>query len=1091
MINRSLQYTILLLAAVNAAAQTTDSVVSGRILNSETGDPLSGARIDAIQVTSNVAHSATTSNSGDFVLPLLSPGIYRIRIDAGEHYQPQEVHELELPVSSHLRLIGKLRPVEDVWEQRQRRSVFLQDQSTLVFFGPDVDNSRTGNFEANGGRKSTLESTISDVVDPRLLRELPLGGRDAYALLAVLPGVTSDTTTSRGLGLSVNGQRPSASNYLLDGLENNDYLVTGPLTAIAPEALQEYRISTNNFSAQYGRTTGFVANAVTRTGGENWHGLVYLYGKNEVLDANDFQRNAARLRRAPLKELQPGFALGGPLVKRWFVSAAFDFLRFRSRQDPLPYSVPSPEFSPPQGSPARTLLTEHPLDTGDVAGPVGVACQGSNTAPAFVSRVCLAPPDSLNRYLALPRLDYIPGGAKHYSARIAVSGLDRPDFGWTPYAGIRQPLRYDTARAGFTATTSIHSITNEARFGWNWQNLQFVPSNDGSPLLISAQDGVTLPGSPGVSSYQNRTSAGELLDNIVVARGAHILTAGGGVLLRRLNGSLRTMADGWYQFANLQAFADGKPQLLNFAASRLALPGVADPSFDRQYRYRQWFGFVQDSWRPTRRLTLNFGVRYEYPGAPVNTGATRDAIVELGTGVTFADRLKSASLVSQPSSSLYHADGNDWAARAGFALNVDSSGRTVLRGAFGIFYDRPFDNEWQVISNNSIVRATAAFGGGPVNFLAPLREVSNDFDGPPSFDRSFPRLTLYQPGIRTPYVESWFAGVQRQLTRNLMLDISVPGSAGHQLITTDIVNREFSLPPPAPPRNILRYLNPDLVRMAYRANQGQSQYRALTVTARYRGTRTYVQVSYSLSRSRDNQSDPLIGDVFNLGSSRTGFAPDSNPVEGFTRQFDSAADWGNSDFDQRHNLVSFATWQLPGPAATSLLGRLLRDWRLAEVTAIRSGLPFTVTTPGPGTSTILFNRANLKSGVPAFADQPGAGGRILLNYAAFGMPAGEALGNTRRNQFYGPGLFSSDISLARSVRLNGMGESVRLEFRADAFNFLNHANLNNPAALWSPDSAVGFGLARYGRAESAASFPILTPFAESGRQVQVLLRLFF
>ena len=144
------------------------------------------------------------------------------------------------------------------------------------------------------------------------------------------------------------------------------------------------------------------------------------------------------------------------------------------------------------------------------------------------------------------------------------------------------------------------------------------------------------------------------------------------------------MADGWYQFANLQAFAGiGKPQFLNFAASRVrAIPGVADPSFDREYRYQQWFGFVADDWRPTTRLTLNFGVRYEYPGAPVNQGATRDAIsVGTGAGGHFADRLRSAALVSQPSSSLYHADGNDWAARAGFALNADSSGRTVLRGA--------------------------------------------------------------------------------------------------------------------------------------------------------------------------------------------------------------------------------------------------------------------------------------------------------------------------------------------------------------------------------------------------------------------------
>ena len=336
-------------------------------------------------------------------------------------------------------------------------------------------------------------------------------------------------------------------------------------------------------------------------------------------------------------------------------------------------------------------------------------------------------------------------------------------------------------------------------------------------------------------------------------------------------------------------------------------------------------------------------------------------------------------------------------------------------------------------------------------------------------------------------------GVQRQLTHSLMLDINAPGSAGHTLITSDIVNREFGLPPPAPPHgNVLCVL----CQFRPRSDGVSRQSGAIAISGPNRHCalprpRTYVQVSYSLSRSRDNQSDPLIGDVFNLGSARTGFAPESNRVKGFTRQFDSAADWGNSDFDQRHNLVSFATWQLPGPAGTSLLSRVLRDWRLAEVTAIRSRLPFTVTAPRPAGSTILVNRANLKSGA-LFADQPAAGGRILLNYAAFGMPAGEALGNTRRRPVVDPGLFSSDISLARGVRLTGMGESVRLELRADAFNFLNRANLDKAdASGGSPDSAVGFGLARYGRTESAASFPILTPFAESGRQVQILVRLSF
>src|SRR5687768_7206385 len=120
---------------------------------------------------------------------------------------------------------------------------------------------------------------------------LPLAGRDTYTMLVTQPGVTSDAATARGLGLSVNGQRPSASNFLLDGLENNNYLSSGPLTAAVPEFVQEYRISTNNYSAQYGRTSGFLANAMTRSGSNAFHGFGYLYFKNEALNANDFQRN--------------------------------------------------------------------------------------------------------------------------------------------------------------------------------------------------------------------------------------------------------------------------------------------------------------------------------------------------------------------------------------------------------------------------------------------------------------------------------------------------------------------------------------------------------------------------------------------------------------------------------------------------------------------------------------------------------------------------------------------------------------------------------------------------------------------------------
>src|SRR5580693_8174143 len=179
---------------------------------------------------------------------------------------------MELPVAARLELEFRLRPLSDVWESGQYRSVFLPGTKTIVtFYGPDVDSSHSASFEATQGQRGALESKVSEVIDPAQIRDLPLAGRDVYTMLVTQPGVTADAATARGLGLAINGQRPSSSNFMLDGLENNNYLVTGPLVTVAPEQIQEYRISTNNFSAEYGRTSGFVANAITKPGTTAFH----------------------------------------------------------------------------------------------------------------------------------------------------------------------------------------------------------------------------------------------------------------------------------------------------------------------------------------------------------------------------------------------------------------------------------------------------------------------------------------------------------------------------------------------------------------------------------------------------------------------------------------------------------------------------------------------------------------------------------------------------------------------------------------------------------------------------------------------------
>ena len=179
--------------------------------------------------------------------------------------------------------------------------------------GPDVDTSRTSFIEAPRGAQGALEATISGVIDPREVRDLPLAGRDLYATLSTQGGVTSDATTARSLGLSANGQRPTSSSFYLDGVQNNNFLVTGPLASVAPEAVQEYRVSTNNFSAEYGGTTGYVANAVTRAGGNQWHGIGYFYMNDRTLNANGFQQNRLGFDKAGHRERQPGFQTGGPI----------------------------------------------------------------------------------------------------------------------------------------------------------------------------------------------------------------------------------------------------------------------------------------------------------------------------------------------------------------------------------------------------------------------------------------------------------------------------------------------------------------------------------------------------------------------------------------------------------------------------------------------------------------------------------------------------------------------------------------------------------------------------------------------------------
>lgn len=1088
------------LTATAALCQSTQGRISGTVRHPDSLTPPGAAYVYFCRISPAGAVTETgwvpADKLGRFTLPSLTAGEYRLRAQWAEQeqnpppgvcfppppgnpvFQAQEKHDLLLGVGARMEVDFDLRPSREVWDSQSASRLTSNKQMVVRYFGADARVMRSGAVDTAPASRQWSGPTVSYDLDPRALQRLPLAGRDAYGLLALLPGVTASTATGRGLGLSVNGQRPTASNYILDGAENNNFLLTGPLAALAPEMIQEYRVSTSSWSAEYGGSAGFLANAITASAVDRWHGVAYFNLKNDALNALNYRNVPGNRPQLPEEEAQFGAHSGGALIRhRLLFSAGFEHYRSRSLRPEEKFTVPAPGFVRSlleNSGPASVLFRRFPLPTAD---------PGNGNTTTFKAHRSV----SFDRSTALARADYL-FGQNRLTLRAALNQFDWPDFAWYPYPDFTSGLTQPAANIALHLTSSFTpSFTQELHAAWSNSALRWDRAHPEIPSFSVGGD-TLLPGSPLLYSFHNANHAGQF-DGVWgwVARG-HIVKFGGGIHHRHATVLSNQGENGLVTFNTLGNLFQDRPSTYAAALSRLE-PRLELPSPGRTYRYRRLSFFGEDSWRINRRLVVNAGLRWEYFGAPVNIGPAKDVLVQLGSGASMPQQLAGAALVrpgagDQP---LYAAAKTGFSPRIGFAWQP-AGDLVAVRGGYGIFFDRPFDNLFNVRNNaTSLATSTPCTVNGvnlclanPQGYLAPPGVLLAALD-PPSPTNRFPPLVLLDPKLRNGYSQNFFLALRKQLAPSWDVEISGLGALGRRLLTTDIVNRALSTPDGA--------FNHTLPEILWRSNQGQSSYSALSTVARYRSRLGAAQVSYTWSHSIDNQSDALAGDFFDLSFANATTPSDTAPKAAFTEQFNSRGDRATSGFDQRHNLVFFSWWDLPGSSSRGPLSALTRNWRVSQIAAIRSGVPFTVRSAATGA--LKNQRADivLPGAIWAPEAPPSPTGTVVfLNPAAFKAPPDGRVGNSGRNAFAGPGLWTLDLSVGRTFPARFLGESARLWLRADVFNAFNHANLNNP------DSRVGsrtFGQATLGRQDYAAGFPALVPFRETPRLVQLIFKLEF
>jgi hypothetical protein len=1002
---------VVCLAVSTAGAQTFRGGISGRITD-ESGAVLPGVNVTATNTATGVSRSTVTSTTGDFSLPDLPLGTYSVEAKL-EGFQPQKAN-VEVTVSKVTAIDLKLG-VSQLSETLQ-----VSAASTAL----------------------DLQSTaLANVVQPKQVQDLPLNGRDFRRMLQLAPGVTQDS--------SVNGVRTRGNNFQIDGADNNDAFqntsavnqggVSGIAGTLLPvEAIDQFSVQSSG-SAEVGRSAGSTVNLVIKSGTNQLHGSAFYFNRNEALAAQS-PIVAPGSPKRPIRNNQFGFSVGGPIAQ----NKTFFFGTFEGQKliagNTLATTAPSDAWI----AQARQTLADfgvpvNPLATNLLALWPKASLSGSATANNYVS----TDQNTYDSYNGIAKVDHTFNERYNLSARYFGGNGDQTAYdGGSPYLDYYQtvPSRMHNVSIVPSQVLSPH-LVNQVVFGYNYFYQTFNSnSTSADPTALGLITNSGISGAPvinisgfgqvgGSSPLGRIDTTYHLTDTLSYSTASHQVKLGGEV--RRAN------LDIFYDSSKRGAFTfDGtvgpwkstgtaaQRALADFLAGYVSTATILRGPTRHQYYQNSFDLYAHDTWTLNQNITVNYGVRYTYQGV---LGAGDQQLTTF-----FADR----GLVSVDQ--LYPKDWNNLAPRVGVAWTPDASKKTVVRAAYGMYYDVipiayfTANTGWPSGNGGALGVGHNPGGANPVYTITARGITINN--GVPVFG-----TTLQPPygafsvsqDLQLPYVHSFNANIERQIGPATVVQVGYVGTRGrHLAIMRDINAATIGTTGSLQSRRPFNAQYPDLGAIDQMETIGESTYNGLQISAIQRSWHGLSgRANYTFGHSQDTASEArntLIMDATNIG-----------------------ADWADSDFDVRHIFSAGFSYDIPAFAHN----RLGEGWQLNTIITLESGRPFNIRT-GTNVSGAGDNVDRAVQVGDVFSDLTGSGlFPRFFTASAFANPAAGTFSTLSRNAFHGPSFRTVDLSLFKTTKLSG---SASVQLRLELFNIFNTINWANPGSTLS--SSTTFGL---------------------------------